>query len=183
MQYSRREFIRAMSLTAGSLLLLPACGRMRASDTEYRFFNREEAACLAALCEQIIPADEDPGAAEAGAVHFIDRQIYLRFPEEKDLFKDGMASLQAWCRANHGQVFDKLSPSLQLQVMHRMDDGELDDAGWTVSPGDFFWKLRQRTMQAFYGSPRHGGNKDYCSYRMLKLDYPLLVGQNRYAKG
>ena len=35
-------------------------------------------------------------------------------------------------------------------------------------------------MQGFYGSPRHGGNKDYASYRMLGLDYPNIIGQNRY---
>jgi gluconate 2-dehydrogenase gamma chain len=39
-----------------------------------------------------------------------------------------------------------------------------------------------RTMQGFYGAPRHGGNKDYASFKMMKLDYPLLVGQNRYGK-
>jgi gluconate 2-dehydrogenase gamma chain len=31
----------------------------------------------------------------------------------------------------------------------------------------------------FYGSPRHGGNKDYISYRMLGLDYPLIIGRNK----
>jgi len=34
-------------------------------------------------------------------------------------------------------------------------------------------------MQGFYGNPRHGGNRDYASYRMLGLDYPQLVGQDR----
>jgi gluconate 2-dehydrogenase gamma chain len=35
-------------------------------------------------------------------------------------------------------------------------------------------------MQGFYGSPRHGGNRDYVSYKMMKLDYPHVIGQNRY---
>jgi gluconate 2-dehydrogenase gamma chain len=39
------------------------------------------------------------------------------------------------------------------------------------------------TRQGFYGSPRHGGNRDYASYRMLGLAYPNLIGQNRYANG
>jgi len=37
-------------------------------------------------------------------------------------------------------------------------------------------------MQGYYGSPRHGGNKDNMSYKMLKLDYPVVIGQNRYNK-
>ena len=35
-------------------------------------------------------------------------------------------------------------------------------------------------MQGFYGSPRHGGNRNYASYRMLGLEYPPVLGQNRY---
>jgi gluconate 2-dehydrogenase gamma chain len=34
-------------------------------------------------------------------------------------------------------------------------------------------------MQGFYGSPRHGGNRDYLSYRMLGIDYPQVIGRNR----
>jgi gluconate 2-dehydrogenase gamma chain len=37
-------------------------------------------------------------------------------------------------------------------------------------------------MQGYYGSPIHGGNKDYMSFNMLGLDYPLIIGQNRYRK-
>ena len=35
-------------------------------------------------------------------------------------------------------------------------------------------------MQGFYGSPRHGGNRNYVSYKMLGLEYPRVIGQNRY---
>jgi gluconate 2-dehydrogenase gamma chain len=37
-------------------------------------------------------------------------------------------------------------------------------------------------MQGFYGSPRHGGNRNYVSYKMLGLEYPVVMGQNRYSK-
>jgi gluconate 2-dehydrogenase gamma chain len=35
-------------------------------------------------------------------------------------------------------------------------------------------------MQSYYGSSRHGGNKNNTSYKMLQLDYPVIIGQNRY---
>jgi gluconate 2-dehydrogenase gamma chain len=66
--------------------------------------------------------------------------------------------------------------------MQAMEKDEISSDLWTVSPKQFFNILLARTMQGFYGSPRHGGNKDYASYRMLKLEYPLLIGQNRYLK-
>ena len=38
----------------------------------------------------------------------------------------------------------------------------------------------KHSMQGFYGPPRHGGNKNYISYKIMDLDYPYVVGQNRY---
>jgi len=63
-----------------------------------------------------------------------------------------------------------------------MEKNEMPQEQWTISPKKFFDLLLDRTMQGFYGSPRHGGNKNYMSFKMLKLDYPLLIGQNRYRK-
>ncbi|SFS39221.1 gluconate 2-dehydrogenase gamma chain [Porphyromonadaceae bacterium NLAE-zl-C104] len=49
-----------------------------------------------------------------------------------------------------------------------------------INQKEFFNIVLRNTMQGFYGSPRHGGNKNYVSFRMMRLDFPLLIGQNRY---
>ena len=36
----------------------------------------------------------------------------------------------------------------------------------------FFELVRDHSMQAYYGSPIHGGNRNKISYKMMKLDYP-----------
>jgi len=179
MIYNRREFIKTAGLLYGSLLLLPGCS---SSPGKYIVLTDKEANCLAALCERIIPADDYPGATDAGVIHFIDKQLHLRFPEEKELFRKGIESLQNWCHANYGKHFEELDMALQIDAMQLMEKGGMPQEQWTVPAGKFFNKLLDRTMQGFYGSPRHGGNKDYMSFRMLKLDYPLLIGQNRYRK-
>ncbi|MDR1718636.1 MAG: gluconate 2-dehydrogenase subunit 3 family protein [Dysgonamonadaceae bacterium] len=176
--YNRREFIKAAGLLYGSLLIIPSCKPL--SGNNYLVFTEQEAACLIALCEQIIPADEFPGATDAGVIHFIDKQSKLRFPKEQILFKNGIASLQAWCRATHNRLFEELDVPTQIAIMQSMEKDEIKSDLWKIAPKDFFNKLLARTMQGFYGSPRHGGNKDYVSFKMLKLDYPLLIGQNRY---
>ena len=178
--YNRREFIKAMGLLYGSIMIAPACTPSSSKEKTYRAFTEEEAACLIALCEQLIPADEYPGATDAGVIHFIDKQSKLRFPNEQTLFKDGVASLQAWCKATHNRAFEDLDASTQIAIMQSMEKDEINSDLWKVSPKEFFNKLMVRSMQGFYGSPRHGGNKDYASFKMLKLDYPLLIGQNRY---
>jgi len=51
-----------------------------------------------------------------------------------------------------------------------------------VTQAEFFKLLVEHTMQGFYGSPRHGGNRDYVSYKMLGIDYPQIIGQNRHGR-
>jgi len=177
MNYNRREFIKAASILSGSLLLLPACSR---PIKRYRVFTEQEANCLIAMCEQIVPADEYLGAAEAGVIYYIDKQTDLRFPNERELFCNGVASLQAWCKENHNQLFETLALGTQNEILQSMERNEINSDIWTVSPKQFFDTLLMRTMQGFYGPPRHGGNKNYASFRMMRLDYPQLVGQNRY---
>lgn len=179
MQYNRRNFIKTLSLAYGSVLLIPAC---TSSVSRYRVFTDAEAACLIALCEQIIPADEDPGATDAGVINFIDKQTHLRFPEDLPVYRQGIVSLQASCNAQYGKLFEQLDVPVQITVMQTMERGKLPEEHWTkeAKQSSFFNLVLRRTMQGFYGAPRHGGNKNYVSYRMMKLDYPLLIGQNRY---
>ena len=182
MKYDRRNFIKTLSLAYGSVLLAPAC---TSSISRYRVFTDAEADCLIALCEQIIPADEDPGATDAGVINFIDKQTEMRFPEDLPVYQQGIVSLQAVCNAQYGKLFEQLEASVQIDVMQRMERGKLSAEHWTeeVTQQTFFNLVLRRTMQGFYGAPRHGGNKNYVSHRMMKLDYPLLVGQNRYRHG
>jgi len=44
----------------------------------------------------------------------------------------------------------------------------------------FFELVRSHTFQGFYGSPRHGGNRDGVSWRMLGLPEPPLLGRAQY---
>jgi len=179
MQYNRRNFIKSLGLAYGSVLLAPACTSLV---SRYRVFTDAEADCLIALCEQFIPADEDPGATDAEVINFIDKQTYLRFPEELPVYQQGIASLQATCNALYGKHFEQLDVPVQIEVMQNMERSRLPKEHWTeeVSQQTFFNLTLRRTMQGFYGAPRHGGNKNYVSHRMMKLDYPLLIGQNRY---
>jgi gluconate 2-dehydrogenase gamma chain len=44
----------------------------------------------------------------------------------------------------------------------------------------FFDLVRGHTMQGYYGSPRHGGNRGAVSWRMLGLDEPPVRGRAQY---
>ncbi len=178
---NRRQFVKSALLSYGSLLLLPNCVR-GIQKGSLRVFTKEEAECLGSICEQFIPTDNEfVGAREAGAVNFIDKLLYQRFPKLIEPYKNGLQSLELFCKETYGNTFSRLPWDIQQQMLSQMEQGELLLSFWEkISQREFFNMTLRNTMQSFYGSPRHGGNKDYVSFRMMRLDFPLLVGQNRY---
>jgi gluconate 2-dehydrogenase gamma chain len=165
-------------LAFGSVLLFPSC--LKQSNI-YRFFTPEEAKCIIAFCEQIIPKDESPGATDAGVIHYIDRQLSGVFHYDQEAYRNGIQNLQAYCNVKYGKTFESINSEDQINILKILESNQLNEKEWTGSkPRDFFNLVRSHTMQGFYGSPIHGGNKDYMSFEMLRIDYPLVIGQNRY---
>lgn len=182
MRCNRRKFIKQCIALYGSLLLLPACD-LKKGRQSFVSFTEEQADCIGAICEQIIPTDEYPGALDAGVLNYIDKQLYQRFSEQKARYEAGVKAVNAYCKEILGKNFVALEWDVQTKVLQDMESNKLPEKYWQdISQSGFFWMVRQHTMQGFYGPPHHGGNKDYVSYRMMKLDYPFLVGQNRYGK-
>lgn len=160
---SRRCFLAAAS---GGAITLAGCGGGRA----WLFFTPEEAQTVIALCEQIIPADEDPGATQAGVIHYIDRHLTGHFRRHQTVYRQGLAQLDALCRQRHGRRFAELDFAQQTAVLQSLE-GELKK---------FFDLVIDHTMQGFYGDPRHGGNRDYVSWRMLGVPPVPVRGREHY---
>ena len=175
---NRRDFIKAAGLAFGSVLLFPSCLKQKGA---YRFFSEEEAKCIIAFCEQIIPKDESPGATDAGVIYYIDRQLSGVFHYDQETYRKGIKNLQAYCTGKYDKAFEALSADDQVSVLTKLESNQLKENEWVgYKPSDFFNLVLAHTMQGFYGSPIHGGNKNYMSFEMLRIDYPLVIGQNRY---
>ena len=159
-------------------------GRLGAApEGPWRVLTPEEALLVEAVSEQIIPADRDPGAKEAGVVNFIDRQLDGPYKRFADKYHKGLQCLAQTSQSMFSKPFEQLSWPDQTRLLQAMESGKVPKDIWAdPSSRDFFSMLRDHTMQGFYGSPRHGGNKNYASYRMLGLEYPRVIGQNRYPK-
>lgn len=177
---NRRQFIRQCAVLYGSLLFFPGCipGTQKSA---YRIFTSQEIDCLNSICEQFIPTDEYPGARDAGVVNFIDKLLYQRFPEQREPYRKGLLYLDNYCKHTFNKGFTQLSWDEQYALLQQMERGKLPEQFWQdISQQNFFNMVLRNTMQGYYGPPRHGGNKDFVSYRMMRLDFPLLIGQNRY---
>ncbi len=193
-ELNRRRFLQIAAIGSGSILLMSCCTD-HSGISPWRFFTLEEAKLLDLLVEQIIPTDEWPGARDAGVTNYIDKQLVGPFARHKEKYRKGLASIQTSCRILYKSQFEDLSWDEQTNFLKKMESGILpgllkgvkkEEAQPEVGLWEegldrvFFGLLRDHTMQGYYGSPRHGGNKNYVSYQMVGLDYPFNVGQNRY---
>ncbi len=148
----------------------------------YRFFTDAEAELLVAICEQIIPRDDVGGATDAGVIHYIDRQVAAgMLREHAPTYRRGLEAFRLTCLAAHQAAFTELSTEAKTEVLRTIEAARADPAPWGEPAQDAFFRLVvDHTMQGFYGSPRHGGNRGYLSYRMLGLDYPQVLGRNKF---
>lgn len=162
----RRRFLQVAAATGP---LLSSCGRGKSS---WRFFSEDEAATLNAVCEQIIPADQDPGAAWAGAVNFIDIQLTRHYRKYQKAYRDGLAAVNKAALDAQGKVFAGLDWDRQTAVLKALEKAK----------DPFIALVVAHTMQSFYGDPRHGGNRDHVSGKMLGVPFPPVRGRNRYGE-
>lgn len=155
----------------------------RTPPAPYRFFSEAEASLLIAICEQIIPRDDTPGATDAGVIYYIDRQMAGPFVRHQQSYRLGLASFRQTCLQLFKAGFEGLPFEKQTDVLRMIEAGKAPAELWPgTSQQDFFNLVLDHTRQGFYGSPRHGGNRGYASYRMLGLAYPNLVGRNVHDK-
>lgn len=175
----RREFLKAAAAAAAACSL-GACGRP-GDALPGGILDAAQRRTLAALCGQIIPPDDDPGAVESGVVEFIDRQLATHYSNFHALYAIGLQGVDQAAQALAGASLADLGSEKQIEVLRALEDGTAEGAVWEeTSSVTFFQVVVVHTMYGFYGDPRHGGNRDGASWRMVGLPYPPVSGRNQY---
>ncbi len=175
LRIKRRKFLKAAMVAAVSA---PAISCVSRSQSRWRFFTEDEARTLEAICEQLIPADRDPGAKDAGVVNYIDLQLTRFFRPSQDAYREGIAAVNESSGKLFGRAFAELEAKQQVEVLQAMERNQAPGDGWKERGSrQFFDLVLNHAMQGFYGDPRHGGNRDAVSWRMLGLAYPPVRGR------
>jgi gluconate 2-dehydrogenase gamma chain len=175
---SRRNFLGTAIAATVAVGGVACTGK---SGSPWRFISVNEARTLMALCDQIIPPDQDPGASWAGVANYIDRQLCGSLKRYRKSYREGIAGVEQSSRVLHNTDFSSLSEKQQNDLMHLLEEGRAPGEIWKkISSSDFFSLLVEHTRQGFYGDPRHGGNRDAAAWKMLGLPYPPIRGRLRY---
>jgi gluconate 2-dehydrogenase gamma chain len=169
MSISRRDLLKSLSLTAaaGSALRLV---RLDAAEHVHRMISAEKAAStsggyspkyfsshqyetLQALCQAIIPPDDETGGAlEAGAPEFVD----LLTSENKDYQLElggGIQWLDSTCVDRYGQGYLECSRMQQVEILDLIAYRKSVEKDSRLGPGiEFFSTLRKLTADGFFTS-------------------------------
>jgi len=179
--FTRREFVRLISGGTAAVLISFNTG-CKNKISQWRFLNETEISLLDAIAEQIVPTDDFPGGKWANVSNFMDKQLASYYRKHQQAYREGLEAFQKTVFELKNKKFEEIPFAEQTSVLAEMESGIFPGEYWKDhSPGNFFDLLRQHCLQGFYGSPAHGGNRDYISYRMLQLDYHNIIGQNRYS--
>lgn len=124
-----------------------------------RYFGPEEQARVAAALDAQVP-----GAAELGAVSYVERLLSALDHDPPRVWAgpDGWIELGPWERHAWAQRIEGLR-----EVYARVAQDE------PLSPGDA-GVLHAHAIEAAYGDPAYGGNRDEGGWRRIGFPSPLL---------
>jgi gluconate 2-dehydrogenase gamma chain len=172
---NRRAFLQAAATAAAGFTV--GC---TSNPNPWRFLRIDEALTLAAIVDQIIPPDQDPGASWAGVVNYIDCQLCGPYQAHQWTYRLGLSGVDQTSRALYGKIFAEIESQRQIELLHQLENAKASGTIWKqLSSSDFFGMVVDHTMQGFYGDPRHGGNREGVSWKMLGLPYPPIRGRLR----
>ena len=167
----RREFLHRMgggALGAWLTLNLSACQEASEyareateSGLPFTVLSAEEGRQVEAVCATLIPSDDTPGAAEAGAAHFIDRVLGTFESAALPSLREGLGGLTTRVADGEwsGSTFADLSPDERITVMEAV---EQEDPG-------FFGRMLFLTICGTLCHPDMGGNREEVGWELLGM--------------
>jgi len=163
---TRRQFVAAGTMGCAAL----AVGCKEGNHGNWDFLNDAQARTLTAICDQIVPEDDFPSASQADVLTYIDKQLARHYRRHRDIYRDGLAQAGAMSRERFGQEPAALAAPQMAELTSAIEKQNRK----------FFDLVRSHTFEGYYGAPRHGGNRNAVSWRMLGMAEPPVNGRAQY---
>jgi Gluconate 2-dehydrogenase subunit 3 len=176
---SRREALQRVTLMFGGIALI-GDSRVLASPIDAAVLNQTMAAGVGAftaadvalldeIAETILPETSTPGAKAARAGAFMALMVTDAYTEQnRQVFREGLAALDAACRAAHGAGFMQASQAQRLALLETLDRQQRTDtlereeaprsrapaaeAALDDAPRHYFRMMKELTLLAYFTS-------------------------------
>lgn len=129
-------------------------------------FNATQERTLRAALDRLIPADDFPGAWEAGCGDYIGGQLRGQLAYLLPVYQAGLDGLEAEAAIRHGRSFADLDPEQQDALLAEIEAGTVSGE-WATPAGAFISMLVHHAAEGYYADPCQGGNRDRVSWRMV----------------
>jgi gluconate 2-dehydrogenase gamma chain len=181
----RREFIELSAKAVGGLLIYSLTGSYAVKaqggqiKVPLRFFTEREAKVIIAACERIFPADKSgPGATQAGAMVYIDRQLAGPYGTDKyrytqPPFVESVPEAGYQGKENPQQTYRAGIEKLGTDFVS-LSAAQQDERLKAIEKTHFFQLLRQHTIEGMFCDPMHGGNVDMIGWQMIGYPGPQM---------
>ncbi len=121
---------------------------------------------LRSALDRIIPADDYPGAWEAGVGEYILRQLRGDLEPLSAAYSEGLNALDDETSARYGFAFQEIGPDQQDNLLRQLEKGESETV-WPIPPARFLSMLIHHAAEGYYADPANGGNKGARSWQMV----------------
>ncbi|MEX0686952.1 MAG: gluconate 2-dehydrogenase subunit 3 family protein [Balneolales bacterium] len=156
----RREAIKRTAILMGgfafapsALGLLNGCTPQPGVDWNPKFFNKSQARLITKLSDIIIPADDTPGASDAGVPAFIESMVSEIYDENaREKFMKSLKAFDEMAKEQHGKKYVDLDSKLQFEFADHQNKLALRSET-NGQPGVvFFFMMKELTLLGFFTS-------------------------------
>ncbi|MGB9030761.1 MAG: gluconate 2-dehydrogenase subunit 3 family protein, partial [Acidobacteriaceae bacterium] len=133
---TRRQFMAASAMAGAAW----AAGCTSQSG-DWESLRSDQAGILAAICDQIVPADDFPSASQAGVVIYIDRQLRRHYRRHRMAYARGLEQAESISTRRFGRGLTQASAEQRLQVARALEQ----------ESRAFFELVRKHTLEGYYG--------------------------------
>jgi glucoside 3-dehydrogenase (cytochrome c) hitch-hiker subunit len=165
---SRREALRRVTALLGGTALAGQAALLGWSEKAHaavaaaesgaysnELFSAADVELLTRIADTILPETDTPGAAAAGVGPFIALMVQdAYYPEEQEIFTNGLAKLNAECVKDTGGGFLAATDSERLTLLERLDKAqwEYSNAAPEGAPVHYFRMLKELTLFGYFTS-------------------------------
>ena len=168
---SRRKFLKSSGSVLGAswlainMPLVVSASQTAAKNKEagagFENLSPEEAVELSAIVDQIIPADETPGASETGVVYFIDVALGSFMSDAAPTLRQGLEEIRQKIVSAYPEStgFSELSFEQQTEILKSVEDTPM------------FEKLHFMTLCGMFCLPAYAGNRENAGWDLIGFDH------------
>lgn len=132
-------------------------------------FTDSQQRTLEAALNRLIPADDFPGAWEAGVGDYIVRQLEGDSLYLLPSYRLALDAINAEAVVAYGQHFAELYPARQDALLTNLERG-VTGTLWVIPASGFLSALIHHAAEGYYVDPAQGGNRGKKSWEMIGFD-------------